>query len=87
VPRWRSWPAATRGVRPGWPTPRRRGSRRVAAVANARSVRNELERARLRHAHRLAADPAASRSRDDLMRLEPLDILTSPAFSLSAIDE
>jgi probable Rubsico expression protein CbbX len=55
--------------------------------ANARSVRNELERARLRHAYRLAADPAASRSRDDLMRLEPLDILTSPVFSLSAIDE
>ncbi len=55
--------------------------------ANARSVRNELERARLRHAHRLAGDPAARRSRDDLMRLEPLDILTSPVFSLSAIDE
>ena len=55
--------------------------------ANARSVRNELERARLRHAYRLAADPAASRSRDELMRLEPLDILTSPVFSLSAIDE
>jgi hypothetical protein len=30
---------------------------------------------------------AASRSRDDPMRLEPLDILTSPVFSLSAIDE
>jgi probable Rubsico expression protein CbbX len=55
--------------------------------ANARSVRNELERARLRHAHRLAANPGLSRSRDDLMRLEPLDILTSPVFSLSAIDE
>jgi probable Rubsico expression protein CbbX len=55
--------------------------------ANARSVRNELERARLRHAHRLAANPQLSRSRDDLMRLEPLDILTSPVFSLSAIDE
>jgi len=55
--------------------------------ANARSVRNELERARLRHAHRLATDPAASRSRDDLMRLEALDILASPVFSLSAIDE
>ena len=60
---------------------------RQPRFANARSVRNELERARLRHAHRLAADPAASRSRDDLMRLEPLDILTSPVFSLSAIDE
>jgi probable Rubsico expression protein CbbX len=55
--------------------------------ANARSVRNELERARLRHAHRLAADPELGRSRDDLMRLEPLDILTGPVFSLSAIDE
>jgi probable Rubsico expression protein CbbX len=49
--------------------------------ANARSVRNELERARLRHAHRLATDPQLSRSRDDLMRLEPMDILTSPVFS------
>ncbi len=55
--------------------------------ANARSVRNELERARLRHAHRLAANPRLGRSRDDLMRLEPADILTSPVFSLSAIDE
>ena len=55
--------------------------------ANARSVRNELERARLRHAHRLAANPQLSRSRDDLMRLEPTDILTSPVFSLSVIDE
>jgi probable Rubsico expression protein CbbX len=55
--------------------------------ANARSVRNELERARLRHAHRLAADPELSRSRDDLMRLESLDILSSPVFSLLAIDE
>jgi probable Rubsico expression protein CbbX len=52
--------------------------------ANARSVRNELERARLRHAHRLAADPQRGRSRDDLMRLEPMDILASPVFSLSA---
>ena len=54
--------------------------------ANARSVRNELERARLRHAHRLAADLELSRSLDDLMRLEDLDILTSPIFSLSGID-
>jgi probable Rubsico expression protein CbbX len=45
--------------------------------ANARSVRNELERARLRHAHRLAADPDQRWSRDDLMRIEPVDILTS----------
>jgi probable Rubsico expression protein CbbX len=57
--------------------------------ANARSVRNELERSRLRHAHRLAADPEASRSKDDLMRIEPADILASPLFAsspLAAID-
>jgi len=52
--------------------------------ANARSVRNELERARLRHAHRLASHPELSRSKDDLMRLEPADILSSPVFSLPA---
>jgi len=44
--------------------------------ANARSVRNKLERARLRHAHRLATDQDRSWNRDDLMRLEPEDILT-----------
>ena len=60
---------------------------RQPRFANARSVRNELERARLRHAHRLAADPQRGRSRDDLMRLEPMDILTSPLFSLSGIDK
>jgi probable Rubsico expression protein CbbX len=51
--------------------------------ANAREVRNELERARLRHAHRLAADAELGRSRDDLMRLEPADILSSEVFSLN----
>src|SRR5579875_2725445 len=49
--------------------------------ANARSVRNELERARLRHAHRLASDPELRRSKDDLMRIEPADIFASPAFA------
>ncbi len=43
--------------------------------ANARSVRNELERARLRHAHRLAADRQRGWNRDDLMRIEAEDIL------------
>jgi probable Rubsico expression protein CbbX len=42
--------------------------------ANARSVRNELERARLRHAHRLASDLHRNWTRDDLMRLEAEDI-------------
>jgi probable Rubsico expression protein CbbX len=52
--------------------------------ANARSVRNELERARLRHAHRLASDPDLVLSRDDVMRIESADILSSPVFSMSA---
>ena len=47
--------------------------------ANARSVRNELERARLRHAHRLASDLHRNWTRDDLMRLEPTDIVDRPA--------
>jgi probable Rubsico expression protein CbbX len=47
--------------------------------ANARSVRNELERARLRHAHRLAADQHHHWGRDDLMRLEAEDILPGHA--------
>jgi probable Rubsico expression protein CbbX len=49
--------------------------------AYARSVRNELERSRLRHAHRLAANPDRSCSRDDLMRIEPPDILSGQVFS------
>jgi probable Rubsico expression protein CbbX len=44
--------------------------------ANARTVRNELERARLRHAYRLAAQPEHHWNRDDLMRLEPDDIFS-----------
>jgi probable Rubsico expression protein CbbX len=52
--------------------------------ANARSVRNALELARLRHAHRISADLNRQWSRDDLMRLEPPDVLadfpvTAPA--------
>jgi probable Rubsico expression protein CbbX len=50
---------------------------REPRFANARSVRNDLERARLRHAHRLASDPGRSRSRDELMRLEPSDVLST----------
>jgi probable Rubsico expression protein CbbX len=43
--------------------------------ANARTVRNELELARLRHAHRIASAPQRAWTRDDLMRLEPEDVL------------
>jgi hypothetical protein len=45
-----------------------------AQFANARSVRNALENARLRHACRLAAEPDRPWTMDDLMRLEPPDI-------------
>jgi len=38
-----------------------------------------MERARLRHAHRLAADLHRGWTRDDLMRLEPADILPENA--------
>jgi probable Rubsico expression protein CbbX len=54
--------------------------------ANARSVRNELERSRLRHAHRLAADLHRSWSRDDLMRIEPVDVLASEVFAMPVSD-
>jgi probable Rubsico expression protein CbbX len=47
---------------------------RQPRFANARSVRNDLESARLRHAYRLAADPERQWTKDDLMRLEPSDI-------------
>jgi probable Rubsico expression protein CbbX len=52
--------------------------------ANARSVRNALERARLRHANRLlAAGGSPLSSKDDLMRLEPADFLASRVFTSS----
>jgi probable Rubsico expression protein CbbX len=54
--------------------------------ANARSVRNELERARLRHAHRLTADQHRAWSRDDLMRIEAADIVSRRAVAVPAGD-
>ncbi|HET9082360.1 MAG TPA: AAA family ATPase [Trebonia sp.] len=49
--------------------------------ANARTVRNELELARLRHAHRISSDLGREWTRDDLMRLEPADILAAQPVS------
>ena len=43
--------------------------------SNARSVRNDLDRARLRHAFRLSAEPDRLWGRDDLMRLEASDVM------------
>ena len=45
--------------------------------ACARSVRNVLEFARLRHAYRLTAELDRPWGKDDLMRLEPADVLPS----------
>jgi probable Rubsico expression protein CbbX len=48
--------------------------------ANARSVRNALDRARLRQANRLFGRRAEPMTRDDLMTLEAEDILASRVF-------
>ena len=42
--------------------------------ANARSVRNSLEEARLKHAFRLSTEPLRPWTKDDLMRIEAADI-------------
>ncbi len=49
--------------------------------ANARSVRNALERARLRQANRLVSAPAGPRGKADLVRIEAEDILMSRVFT------
>jgi probable Rubsico expression protein CbbX len=54
---------------------------RQPRFANARSVRNAIERARLRHASRLFDRDATQVSRDDLIRLEPGDFLASRVFT------
>jgi probable Rubsico expression protein CbbX len=48
--------------------------------ANARSVRNALERSRLRQAARIVANPSQKLNKGDLMRIEAEDILQSRVF-------
>ena len=55
--------------------------------ANARSVRNALERARLRHASRLLAGEPGALTKDDLMRLEPDDFLASRVFGETPVTQ
>lgn len=55
--------------------------------ANARSVRNALERARLRQASRLFSDPQRELTRDDLTTLVPEDFLASRVFSAESASE
>ena len=49
--------------------------------ANARSVRNALDRARLRQASRLFAEPERALTRDDLITIAESDIRASRVFS------
>ncbi|WP_094287486.1 CbbX protein [Mycobacterium lehmannii] len=52
--------------------------------ANARSVRNAMERARLRHARRLMADPQQQVGLDQLMTIEAAEIRASRVFDLQS---
>jgi hypothetical protein len=54
--------------------------------ANARSVRNALDRARLRQANRLFASCSKSLSKADLMTIEADDILASRVFTEGCAD-
>ena len=54
--------------------------------ANARSMRNALDRARLRQASRLFADRTATLTRDQLITIEPADIRASRVFSEPAVN-
>ncbi len=55
--------------------------------ANARSIRNALDRARLRHANRLFAARGKPLGREDLMTIEAADIRASRVFSQAEDDE
>jgi probable Rubsico expression protein CbbX len=48
--------------------------------ANARSIRNALDRIRLRHANRLVSDLDRCLTADDIMSIEAADILASRVF-------
>jgi probable Rubsico expression protein CbbX len=54
--------------------------------ANARSIRNALDRARLRHANR-HFEQTGPVSRDDLMTIDAPDVLASRVFDLGQADE
>ncbi len=55
--------------------------------ANARSVRNALDRARLRHASRLLNDPAAKADERSLTTITAPDLLASRVLALPALGE
>jgi probable Rubsico expression protein CbbX len=55
--------------------------------ANARSVRNALDRARLRQANRLFSRGGGSLTRDDLMTIEAQDFRASRVFADPVVSE
>ena len=55
--------------------------------SNARSIRNALDRMRLRQANRLVADLDRVLTADDIMSLEASDVLASRVFSRSSVPE
>ncbi|HEY5319131.1 MAG TPA: hypothetical protein VIJ20_14170, partial [Solirubrobacteraceae bacterium] len=62
---------------------------RQPLFAHARSVRNAIERARLRHANRIyrATLDGKMPTREDLVRIEPEDFLKSSVFGLDRHDD
>jgi len=59
---------------------------KLSHFSNARSVRNALDRARLRQANRLFADTKKKLSKSDLITLEADDVLASRVFSEGRTD-
>jgi probable Rubsico expression protein CbbX len=55
--------------------------RQLPYFANARSIRNAIDRARMRQANRLFNQMGASLSKGDLMTIEAADIMASRVFS------
>lgn len=60
---------------------------RMPHFANARSVRNALDRARLRHANRVYASGAATLTKAELVTIKPEDIYASRVFKEGAPDD
>jgi probable Rubsico expression protein CbbX len=60
--------------------------RKMPRFANARSMRNALDRARLRQANRLFANPTRELTRQDLVTIEKEDLLASRVFQEGELD-
>jgi AAA lid domain len=70
------------GTNVGTILPIHRIAQGAAAVSNARSIRNALDRMRLRQANRLVSDLDRLLSTDDIKTIEDADVLASRVFSM-----